>query len=531
MYHCVLKIAVFSPDFDLVNLIRDITPLDRFDHAVASFDTFDCRAAADCDILIWNLADAMSPAKVRAACREGAALVFCGDRQAIDGCSEAELEAADEFWERPLNGQYIRYRFGRLLRRIKLEKDLYLTSTYLDTAIDSIPDMVWFKAMDGTHVKVNKAFCTTVGKTREDVTGRDHCYIWDVSKEDFEKGEGVCKETEDAVMRERRTLQFTEMVKSQKGLRQFRTYKSPLFDSDGETILGTVGIGHDVTDLENMSTEIEILLSSMPFAILLKDNRERILNVNARFEEYFGVKKQGVLGRQFDEWNAGAFYEERTVNNEGFVEARVRLEENEGKVLEIHEDSIYDIFHNNVGKICIYRDVTLERQLEEQILRNSNTDFMTGLYNRRSLYQYLHNNSSGKKVSLLYVDLDYFKRVNDTYGHKVGDEALILTAKLLRESFKNDFIARIGGDEFLVVKLGHCEREELERGAQDLIERMKENFGAIEPLSILSASVGIVQSEDFNVDIDLLIQQSDTALYKAKEMGRSRFCVYDREMK
>ena len=270
MYHCVLKIAVFSPDLDLVSVIRQIAPLGQFEHDVAFFDTFDCRVAGDCDILIWNLADAKTPGEVRSACKNGAVMVFCGERQVIDGCRERELAAADEFWALPLNDRYVRYRFGRLLERVKLEKDLHLTRTYLDTAIDSIPDMVWFKAMDGTHVKVNKAFCATVGKTREDVTGRDHCYIWDVSKEDFEKGEGVCKETEDAVMRERRTLQFTEMVKSHKGLRQFRTYKSPLFDSDGQTILGTVGIGHDVTDLENMSTEIEILLSSMPFAILLK---------------------------------------------------------------------------------------------------------------------------------------------------------------------------------------------------------------------------------------------------------------------
>ena len=244
-----------------------------------------------------------------------------------------------------------------------------------------------------------------------------------------------------------------------------------------------------MTDLVNLNTEVEILLSSMPYAILLRDNEGRILNVNKPFEQYFEVRREEVLGKEYEEWISRAFFEEHSINSEGFVESKVCLNGQAGRTLEIHENNIFDIFENVVGKLSIFRDVTMERQLEEQILRNSNTDFLTGLYNRRSLYQYLHNNRNGRLLNLLYVDLDYFKHVNDTYGHKVGDDALILTAKVLRECFKNEFIARIGGDEFLIVQLGEAQREALESKAQQLLDQLSAAFGSTENMDTLSASV------------------------------------------
>ena len=97
------------------------------------------------------------------------------------------------------------------------------------------------------------------------------------------------------MLEERRTCLFDEMVKSKQGMRQFKTYKSPLFDDDG-TILGTVGIAHDVTDLANMGAELEIFLRNMPFAILISGNDGRIINVNAKFEEYFAAKEKNIVG-------------------------------------------------------------------------------------------------------------------------------------------------------------------------------------------------------------------------------------------
>ena len=126
----------------------------------------------------------------------------------------------------------------------------------------------------------------------------------------------------------------------------------------------------------------------------------------------------------------------------------------------------------------------------------------------------------------MYIDLDRFKEVNDTYGHKVGDAVLVHTADVLRELFRDDFVARLGGDEFLVVRLGKCCMDQLEQEADAFLKKMTTAFLAAEQTVTLSASVGIAQSSDSMVDIDVLLQRSDQALYQAKKEGRSRYCVY-----
>ncbi len=526
MYRCRMKIAIFSKEDMLSELVRSLEPLEHFTHEITVLPEANQEIMREGRLVIWNLDDPVLPSKLRSQCGEDAVFIFCGSRRRIGTLPPEELEAANEFWETPPGRDYIKVRLMRIMEQIKLRYDYYMTRTYLDTAIDSIPDMLWFKTLDGIHVKVNKAFCSVVGKTREDVTGQRHCYIWGVSPDDYENGEASCRESEDAVIKARRTLQFTESVKGAHGMRQLRTYKSPIVDRDGVTVLGTVGIGHDVTDLVNMSAEIEILLQSMPYAILLWDNNGKILNANRKFEEYFRLPREEVIGQDYDEWLAGAFEEQRFINSEGYVEARVSHGDGTGKMLEIHENSVYDVFNHVAGKLCIFRDVTVERDLEKQIRHSSNTDFLTGLYNRRCFYQYIHNNRGSRTVSLMYIDLDRFKEVNDTYGHKVGDAVLVHTADVLRDFFKEDFVARLGGDEFLVVRLGKCCMDQLKQEAEAFLKEMSTAFQAAEQTVALSASVGIAQSSDSQMDIDALLQRSDQALYQAKKEGRSRYCVY-----
>lgn len=525
MYQCSLQIAVFSHHQVIGEVIREISPLEHFSHRVMERTDIDPVLLQESQVVVWDLGPALLPSELRLRCQKEAVLIYCGEHEQIGAFDLPELQTVDEFWEMPYRRERVRLRMEDIFRRMKTEYDLCMTRTYLDTAIDSLPDMMWFKSLDGTHVKVNKAFCTVVGKSREDVTGRDHCYIWGVSPDDAENGEASCRESEQAVIKAGHTLQFTEEVKCSRGMRQLRTYKTPIIDRDGVTVLGTVGIGHDVTDLGNMGAEIEILLQSMPYAILLRDKEDRILNVNEKFEEYFRTERENVVGRDYEGWIAKAFAEPHTINNEGYVEAMVSLPEGFGRMLEIHENFIHDIFHNVVGKLCIFRDVTVERSLEKQILHSSNTDFLTGLYNRRCFYKYINNNREDRTVSLLYIDLDSFKAINDSYGHKVGDAVLIHTARILSESFREDFVARFGGDEFLVVRLGDCPICQLEQEADNFLKEIRNEFRAAGQVLTLSASVGIAQTSDAGMDIDLLLQRSDQALYRAKKGGRNRYCM------
>jgi diguanylate cyclase (GGDEF)-like protein len=131
-------------------------------------------------------------------------------------------------------------------------------------------------------------------------------------------------------------------------------------------------------------------------------------------------------------------------------------------------------------------------------------------------------------ISLIMLDLDKFKSVNDTYGHAAGDEALKITANVLTECFTDGFIARLGGDEFLVALVGDRDFDELEQRTQHLLDTLLARYKVKEDFHLLSASAGIAQERLPVCDmrsIENLLKRSDDALYTAKQTGRARYCV------
>lgn len=524
MYCCHLNIDIVSQESFLESAVKKAAVPQRFSVSVRTSAQIDRESLDQCDLLILDGLRGYDGYRIQKELKEDAKLVLCGEPDCLaDLQKELELRYED-VWIKPYGEAFVIARMEHLLNKIKIEKDLWITQNYLDTAMDSIPDLVWFKDIRGSHLKVNRAFCEAVGKTKEDVQGRGHYYIWDLEPEDYAKGEYVCLETEEEVLRKKETCLFDERVKSKNGLRQFKTYKSPIFGQDGQ-VLGTVGIAHDVTDLENIGTELEIVLQSMPFAILVKNSDGIILNVNRKFSDYFGVSEEQIVGLNYDLWLETLCYKFTERQKDGCIEIAIQVDGKE-HILEIHKEPIYDIFSDLVGELCISREVTVERALEQQILRNAHTDFLTGLQNRRYFYEYMAENRKGRAVSMIYMDMDGFKQVNDTWGHKAGDEALILAARTMEACFPDAFVTRLGGDEFLITVLGSCELELLQERAQELLQEMNKAFSASEPLKQLSASIGIAQSLDPQTDLDTVLRWSDVALYRAKEQGGGRCCVY-----
>ena len=277
--------------------------------------------------------------------------------------------------------------------------------------------------------------------------------------------------------------------------------------------------------IANMGAELEIFLRNMPFAILISGNDGRIINVNAKFEEYFAAKEKNIVGKPYEEWKHVIQKSLCKTYGEGHFEIRLHGD-GEERILEFHEEPIFDVFRNRVGQFCFCRDVTIERTFEHQIWISANTDALTGLYNRRFFYEYMNENRKENQLSLLYVDLDDFKKVNDAHGHHIGDGALELVARLMREAFPGDFIVRLGGDEFLICLVGERSLAFLEEKANRLLQSLLEAFQVSDYLRVMSASIGIASSADPGTKLDDLVRQSDIAMYAAKQSGKSRCCVY-----
>lgn len=521
-YHYKLQIIVMYDTPILKEVISNVLQTDELEPVLSCCGREE-ELPEKGDIVFFGINDA-KPLLIRQKYGSKARLILCAKQDEAETLPKEELCEVNEIWDTPLKAQVTQLRFNRLMEDIGREKKNWMLQNCLDTTIETIPDMLWFKSVDGIHTKVNQSFCNIVGKAREDVVGRDHCYIWNVSPDDI-SGAGACQESEDHVIKEKRTCQFFETVKYNNDMRYFKTYKSPVFDENG-VILGTIGMGHDITDLKNLGMELQFVLSSMPYGILIKDLNGNIINVNPVFEEYFGVSRDEILGASYSEWAEKTFEPDEALNKEGYLKTKSKASE---LILEMHEDPIRDMFDKAVGKINTYRDVTKVRRLEAQILHSANTDFLTGLNNRRSFYKFIRDHRGKKQLSLLSIDLDHFKSLNDLYGHQVGDDVLVWVSNLFRRHFENDFITRFGGDEFVIAVLGPCTVEELLERSKKLQADMAESFKNDERIKFLTLSVGIAQTNDLEMSIDDLINQGDTALYEAKRHGKNRCCVYSDE--
>lgn len=440
-----------------------------------------------------------------------------------------DLPFVTALWPEPLSDVLLAYHFRQLLTLAQSKKELAMTKSFLNTLIDSVPDLIWFKDLRGSHMKVNEAFCRAVGKTKKQCEDRGHYYIWDLEPDEYAKGEYVCLETEEEVIRQGKTCLFDEKVKSKNGLRQFKTYKSPLRNEWGE-MFGTVGIAKDVTDLQNLGRELEVILSSLPFAAMIADEEDAVISVNQRFCEFFNVTADQILHMYYSDVCGKILNTSpQQLENEHMTELRYHNNGSQS-VFHAQQQSIHDIFGNHFGIFFLSLDVTKEYALQNRLLHSANTDFLTGLYNRRYFYETIGKKNISEKISVVYFDLDNFKKVNDTHGHQSGDNVLILMANLLERTFPEQLISRLGGDEFIVAFFGFCVITELTKKVDTFIEESCAIFHGTQNMEVLTVSAGIACNGN-NQNVDALISCADKALYAAKALGKARYVVYTDQIK
>ena len=158
---------------------------------------------------------------------------------------------------------------------------------------------------------------------------------------------------------------------------------------------------------------------------------------------------------------------------------------------------------------------------------NNVIDYLTKMYNRKGLYEKFAKISGKDDIHFMFLDLDNFKTVNDVYSHKAGDELLCVTGMLLQECAPEAIAARLGGDEFVVMFCGTKSREELAGTAEKILGEMRRKGREMEFFTVVSMSIGIVWKAPCDTDLDLLLSQSDAAMYEAKQNGKSCYIFYN----
>ncbi len=188
------------------------------------------------------------------------------------------------------------------------------------------------------------------------------------------------------------------------------------------------------------------------------------------------------------------------------------------------------------GYVSIAFDITERRQMLDYVTHLATHDQLTGLAGRallqdKTVHAVELARRYGTKVAVFVIDLDHFKRINDSLGHAAGDQLLIEAARRLSRSVRStDVVARVGGDEFVVVMPDITTVEDVEQCAANLVARLAPEISIEEHLVQLTASVGVCIYPDFAADAKHLLKRADSAMYVAKENGRNQHQIFSESM-
>ena len=304
MYHSLLRIHLIGFDADMADVVEKTAPPTSFTRQVTASPALgaapaDDPAVSQADGLFLRVADADGLAAVEsllAARKPGADLVLIAPND-LAAAAEPFLGQLTDLWADPLSPATLAFHFARWQRARKDAADAWETAQYLEATINSIPCLIWYKTADGVHEKVNDSFCETVGKTKEQVQGQRHAYIWDVEEDD-----PACIESERIVMETERTCVSEECVQTGSDTRLLTTYKSPLYNPDG-TVMGTVGVGIDITQerayeasLVEKTRTLETIFTTMECGVLTHSiDGSRILGINQAALNILGYESEAEL--------------------------------------------------------------------------------------------------------------------------------------------------------------------------------------------------------------------------------------------
>lgn len=297
------------------------------------------------------------------------------------------------------------------------------------------------------------------------------------------------------------------------------------------------------------AVEKELSLSATVFdrayeAVMVADAEWRIEKVNRAFSQITGFQEDEVRGTRPDfllaDESAGILNNEmqEALERSGAWEGEIRSRRKSGEVF--HEWLSVTLLRDDKGRparfVSLFSDITKRKEQEQKISQQANFDFLTGLPNRFLFHDRLDMALSsarrdGRRLALLFIDLDRFKHVNDTLGHEVGDDLLReASRRLCSEVRDSDTVARLGGDEFTVIIRDFRRIEPVELLAEAILGSLARPYLLGEHEVHASASIGITVYPNDGSERDVLLRNADNAMYRAKERGRNDYQFYTSEM-
>jgi diguanylate cyclase (GGDEF)-like protein/PAS domain S-box-containing protein len=278
-------------------------------------------------------------------------------------------------------------------------------------------------------------------------------------------------------------------------------------------------------------------IEQSPVSVMITDTNGKIEYVNRGFEQITGYDAIEVKGKdpsilQSGKTPPGSYRELwQTLADGGSWQGEFENRRKNGEIFweYAHIAPVLDANGETKHYLAVKADITKQKQQEKEIQYQATFDSLTGLPNRflsldRLSQLISESHRTGKRVAVLFLDLDDFKKINDSLGHETGDQLLMQAATRIRSAVrKGDTVGRLGGDEFIVLLGGLSDPSHARYMAETLLARFRIPFLLEDRELVLTVSVGVALYPDDGYTPTELLRNSDTAMYHSKEQGRNTF--------
>lgn len=422
-----------------------------------------------------------------------------------------------------------------IMNKMKSKKE-----NFYEKAVENAPVLMCIRDIKGNIVMSNETYKNIFAKDGEKINGLN---IKDVINE---KDLEAIIEHNKAVIEKGEKLEIEEKTIIKGMEKYFESIKYPIFDNKKNIIgLGVVAI--DITDKKKERDKIYLnttVFDSVKDGIFLTETDGTIINVNKAFMEITGFSKNEILGKtpgiMKSDKHSDFFYKEmwQRVEKRGEWKGEIWNKRKNGEVYPafISISSIKDEKERFLNYIAILEDLTTLKESEDNIQKLSNYDLLTGfpnqlLFKDRLEQAVIHGRKHGDMFTILQIDIDNFKLINDSFGYTTGDTLIKKAAERINKRVGEfDTISRISGDEFIIIIQELKKIEEAAVIAQNIINDFKSPFEIEEKEIFITVSIGVTVYPEDGEESEKLMKNSNAALRYAKNQGRSNYQFYSQEL-
>ena len=329
-------------------------------------------------------------------------------------------------------------------------------------------------------------------------------------------------------------------------IRRVKVLVEAEFNSHNQ-LSGLFGTLLDITEQHEKELQLQqyaSIFSHLAEGILITDADSIILDVNPAFSTVTGYSKAEVIGQTPSMVQSGQhdayFYRQmwQSIDQNGQWQGEVMNRRKDGAIYPewLAVSSIKDIKGEVLNYIAVFTDISSIKKTENELHFLAHHDALTKLPNRLLLEERLNHSLQRShraefSTAILFIDLDRFKEINDSYGHTVGDKLLKKVADRLKEtSREQDTVARVSGDEFVVILEDIHHTQDVVFIAQKILDQLSQPLLIDDHHFRITASIGIAMSPNDGMQSTELLKKADTALYRAKDQGRNDFEFFSEEM-